>query len=107
MGKVAKSRCALIFLTILTLGVSLGLPAEDVLDSVYDESESVPFETNPQFRTADEQLRAGEPQAVTKRVSAPGCRCVDARRVRQSQQTNSPVHPANDSLIILKHSLRC
>lgn len=44
MGVVAKPRCAVVFLMVLTLGVSLVLPAEDVLDAVYDESETLPFE---------------------------------------------------------------
>jgi len=34
-----KPCCAIVFLMIFTLGVSLGLSAEDVLDAVYDESE--------------------------------------------------------------------
>jgi hypothetical protein len=29
---------------VLTLGMFVGLPAEDVLDAVYDESEAVPYE---------------------------------------------------------------
>lgn len=109
MGGAAKSRFALIFLTILTLGVSLGLPAEDVLDAVYDESETLPFETASQFPDAEEQLRAGEPQPVTKRDSVSRSRCFAACRERQSLQTNSPVHPAKDSLILLSHPLplRC
>ena len=44
MGIVARPRCTVVFLMVLTLGVCLGLPAEDVLDAVYDESESVPCE---------------------------------------------------------------
>jgi hypothetical protein len=44
MGAAAKPRCAVVFLMVLALGVSLGLPTEDVLDAVYDESESLPFE---------------------------------------------------------------
>ena len=44
MGSVAKPHLAILFLMVLTLGVSLGLPAEDVLDAVYDESEAVPLE---------------------------------------------------------------
>jgi len=47
MGATAKPRCAIVFLMILTLGVSLGLPAEDVLDAVYDESEPLPYENIP------------------------------------------------------------
>jgi hypothetical protein len=47
MGATAKPRCAIVFLMILTLGVSLGLPAEDALDAVYDESEPLPYENVP------------------------------------------------------------
>jgi hypothetical protein len=44
-----KPRFAVVLLMILTLGVSLGLPAEDVLDAVYDESETLPCEGTPSF----------------------------------------------------------
>jgi hypothetical protein len=49
MGAAANPRRAVFFLMILTLGMSLGLPAVDVLDAVYDESEALPFEAIPQF----------------------------------------------------------
>jgi len=49
MGVVTKPRCTVVFLMILTLGMSLGLPAEDVLDAVYDESEALSFEGTPVF----------------------------------------------------------
>jgi len=52
MGVATKSRFALVFLMLLTVGVSLGFPAEDVLDAVYDESESVPYEVTPRFSIA-------------------------------------------------------
>ena len=47
MGIVAKLYRAVLFLMILASGVSLGLPAEDVLDAAYDESEAVPYEVVP------------------------------------------------------------
>jgi hypothetical protein len=47
MRVAAKPRCAVLFLMVLALGVSLGLPAEDVLDAVYDESETLPYEVIP------------------------------------------------------------
>jgi hypothetical protein len=49
MGAPTKPRCAVVFLMILTLGVSMGLPAEDVLDAAYDESEALPLEAIPRF----------------------------------------------------------
>ena len=47
MGGATKPRFAVVFLMILALGVSLGLPAEDVLEAVYDESEALPCEGTP------------------------------------------------------------
>ena len=49
MTPAAQPRLAVVFLMILTLGVSLGLPAQDVLDTVYDESEALPLEVIPPF----------------------------------------------------------
>jgi hypothetical protein len=49
MAGAAQPRFAVVLLMILTLGLSLGLPAEDVLDAVYDESEALPCEDAPSF----------------------------------------------------------
>ena len=49
MGAAVKARFAIVFVMLLTLGISLGLPAEDVLDAVYDESEALPSEGTPLF----------------------------------------------------------
>jgi len=53
-----KPRLAVILVMILTLGVTLGLPAEDVLDSIYDESEALPYEDIPLFSIAVRPLAA-------------------------------------------------
>ncbi len=63
MGIVAKSHFALVFLMLLGVGVSLSFPAEDVLDSVYDESESVPYEVTPLFSIMGSPVAAQEIQA--------------------------------------------
>ena len=52
MGRAARPRLAVVFLMILTVGLSLGLAAEDVLDAVYDELEAVPYEVTPLFSIA-------------------------------------------------------
>jgi hypothetical protein len=49
MGGAAKPRFATVFLMLLSMGLSLSLPAEDVLDAVYDESETLPCESPPLF----------------------------------------------------------
>lgn len=52
MGFTAKPRCAIVFLMVLTVGMFVSLPVEDVLDAVYDECEPVPCEVIPQMSTA-------------------------------------------------------
>ena len=42
VARVTKSRFAIVFLMFLALGLSVGLPAEDVMDTTYDESEALP-----------------------------------------------------------------
>lgn len=52
MRAAAKPRWAVVFLMVLSVCLSLGLPAEDVLDAVYDESEPLPYEVSPLFSIA-------------------------------------------------------
>lgn len=90
MGREAKPCFAVVFLMILTVCLSLGLPAEDILDTVYDESEALPYKVIPLFSVAlwpvavrktqaplsSLHLRAGLPSSFTPaRV-----RDTDARR---------------------------
>ena len=49
MRVTTKPRFVVLFLMILTVCLSLGLLAEDVLEAVYDESEALPYEANPLF----------------------------------------------------------
>ena len=75
---------------VLTLGVSLGLPAEDVLDAVYDESEAVPYEFIPLDSISLSPLSARSIQAVPNslqrkvgdpsRFSSAGVRVSDAHQ---------------------------
>ena len=95
MAVAAKPRCAVVFLMILTMGVSLGLPAEDVMETVYDESEALPCEGTPLFsivvspvadRTthaplSSSRLRLGVPSPITPAHvhDTDACRSGDAR----------------------------
>ena len=65
MAAPARSRLALAFLMLLSLGVAVGLPAEDVLDAVYDESEPVPYEVAPLLSVA------GTPEAAQTTEASP------------------------------------
>jgi hypothetical protein len=64
MRVAAKPRCAVVFLMVLTLGVSLGLPAEDVLETVCDESEALPFESIPLISIVTPLVAARTTRAV-------------------------------------------
>ena len=93
---------------ILTLGVSLGLPAEDVLDTVYDESETLPLERTPLFPGAGVKVLTCTPQPPLKsgpsfHLGSLAGRCCE----RGLKEKASSVHPISDSLTILDHSLRC
>ena len=51
MDVAAKSRFALVFL-MLTFCLGVSFPAEDIPETRYDESESVPYEVTPLFSVA-------------------------------------------------------
>ena len=59
----------------LALGLSVGLPAEDVLETTYDESEAVPYEGTPLFSIAAppvaERTTQDVPSSLRLDLSAP------------------------------------
>ena len=75
MGAATKPRFAIVFLMFLALGLSMGLPAEDVLETTYDESETVPFEGTPLFSiaapTAAERTTQDVPSSLRLKAGAP------------------------------------
>jgi hypothetical protein len=95
VGRAVKPRFAVVFLMILTIGLSLGLPAEDVLDAVYDESEALPYEVVPlfsialrpvAFRTTQESVSSLNLRARVPFSLAPAhVREMDARRFANGQ----------------------
>ncbi len=57
--------CSILVLCLLLgLGVSLTVPVEDVPETAYDESESVPYEVPPLFSTAAPLLAGRTTQAL-------------------------------------------
>jgi hypothetical protein len=102
---VAKKHIVILILMLLSLGVSLGLPAEDVLDAVYDESEALPFEAISLFSTVARPRLCPTPQSVQKL----DCSFHLGSLTRQCQcpAPRVPAHPTSDSLTLLDHSLRC
>ena len=68
MGVPVKPSCAVVFLMVLAIGVSLRLPEEDVLDAVYDESETLPCEVIPLASTAGSPVTASRTQALRRKL---------------------------------------
>ena len=101
-----NARSAIVFLVILTLGLSLGVLPEDVAETAFDESETLPYESTPLFSMAV-RLVAALAVRTTTRISALSggsltkhCAFCPERRAR-------PRHTTSDFLTILNHSFRC
>jgi len=97
---------AIVSVAILTLGLSLVVPAEDLPETAYDESESLLY-----INTS--ALSIAVPTAVTRapavRTRVPllhlgFLRGLSAQGVHHG--IGSP-YPISDSLVILDHSFRC
>jgi hypothetical protein len=63
MAGATNQGFATVFMMILAACLSLGLPAEDVLDAVYDEVEAVPCEVAPLSGVAARPMVAGTTQS--------------------------------------------
>jgi len=96
----------LVLCVLLGFCVSLVVPAEDVPETAYDESEALPYVSSSMFSVA-------VPKPV---VPAPGVRGVAAllrpgslRRfaTQRFEQGTCRTYPICNSLTILDHSFRC
>lgn len=96
----------LILFVLLGFCVSLGFPAEDVLETVYDESEAVPYENTPLFSTVVPQASARVAKAELSFDSLLRFNSMTKRSAcRRDSNAESLCVP--DSLSITNHSLRC
>lgn len=93
-------RSILVFLVALFFGLSLAVPAEDVPETPYDESEVLPCESTPVFTTA---VRT----ALLKTEPAPEKHCCIQKFNLAHRLTTESVDWIAVSLIILDHSRRC
>lgn len=101
-----KGRYGIVFFVILTLGVSLAVPPEDLPETAFDESEMLPYETTPSFV----QVYGSNCLLVhvrLTRISSPAVPSVTRLTGRCSEPTAQLVQATRDSCIMLNHSLRC
>jgi hypothetical protein len=98
-------RSALVLLATFALNVSFAIPAEDVPETAYDESESLPYEMAPLF-SADLVQESSPilqfvPTGLGELVSAP------RHALGLAEWRELAAHHISGSLIILDHTLRC
>jgi len=101
-----KPRSALVLLLLLVVGVSLSVPAEDVPETPYDESETLPCEGTPLFSIAPPEAVAGTTRALG-RVSSLSVNTVARRYDSYWEHQTCVIRAILDSLTILNCSLRC
>ena len=102
---MTKSRSTLVLFIALFLSVSFAVPAEDIPETAYDESESLPYENTSLFSITVPEAVAEAP-AVRTRVALLHLNSLRLGTQRLDHRTGSP-YPISDSLTILDHSLRC
>jgi hypothetical protein len=99
-------RSALILFVLLGFSVSLAVPAQDVAETVYDESEGLPYQAISQFSILGSQPSARLTKATLNCGSVPRFSSLTERCMRRCEN-NVRRHFVPDLLIILNHSLRC
>jgi hypothetical protein len=94
--------CSILILCVLLgFGVSMAVPAEDVSETAYDESEALPYESIPLLSIVSRPVAAPTPQPMLKSGS------LSRRCEGRAEHRAWSAHPASNSLTILDHSLRC
>jgi hypothetical protein len=98
-----KPRCVLILLVLLGLCLCPVVPAEDVPETAYDESEALPYETTPLYLIGVPQASA---RAAKAELSGDFLNSLTKHgKCRRENDARSRCVP--DSLTIINHSLRC
>lgn len=101
-----KPRSAFALLLLAGLGVSLVVPAEDVPETPYDESETLPYEGAALFLIAVPQASDRIAKAETSCRSQLRFNSL-TKHCRRRRENNARSHRVPVSLTILNHSLRC
>ena len=102
-----SARSAIVFLVILTMGLSLSVLPEDVAETAFDESEEQPYERTPLFPIVLRPVIARTAKDRLTRVSAlSGGSLTEHCAFCPEHKASSP-HTVSDSLTTLNHSFRC
>jgi len=101
-----KPHCALVLFLLLAFGLSLAVPAEDVPETPYDESEALPYEGTPPFSLAVPQP-SGWIAKAERNCGSPLRFNSSTRRCQRRCENNARSHCVPVSLTILDHVFRC
>jgi hypothetical protein len=101
-----KRRAVVVLLLLLVFGVSGVVPAEDVPETPYDESEALPYAATPLFSIALPQ--------PSGRIAKAELKCASPFRFKPlakyracSRENYAESYCVPVSLTIINHSLRC
>ena len=94
-------RFALVLLAAFAIGLSLALPAEDVPETPYDESESMPYESTPSFSIMPQE------SALAPKLNYRSQLHREAKRKMPAGRPEHESHPTCDSVITLDQTFRC
>ena len=98
-------RSALVVLATFALSVSFAVSAEDLPETSYDESESLPYEMTPPL-SGDLVQESAPPLQVVPMVPS-SLFSTPKHALGRAGYRGLAAHHIPDSLIILDHSLRC
>lgn len=94
-------------LVTVVLSVSIAVPAEDVPETAYDESESMPYEGSPEVSVAEPEAAklalAARPPISQRHSSSPWIKDAPVVLIR----VTGSVDRLADSITIFERSLRC
>jgi hypothetical protein len=102
--RMRRLHYVLVLLATFALSVSFAVPAEDLPETAYDESESLPYEMTPQLSGDLVEESAPTLQVV---LIAPSDFSTPRQALVRAGCRNLAAHPISDSLVILDHTLRC
>lgn len=105
-ARMTQSRSVLVLLVALILSVSFAVPAEDVPETAYDDSESLPCESTPVVSIAAPKA-VGEAPAVRAGTSQLLRTSLKRLEVRRSECWAGLPCTVSHFLIVLDRSFRC
>ena len=91
------SRSLLVLFALLVLSLGLAFPAEDVLETVYDEYEALPYEATPLFSAATPKAAV----STIKPSQSSGCLQPAPIALTLARNTEPDAHRARDERVAL------